>query len=68
MDRIQNWQILRHPHILQVFGVTFFDADRPLTVSQYYPNGNVNEFLAKNPAADRATIVSTIYVRLIQYS
>jgi hypothetical protein len=60
-DRIQNWQILRHPHVLQVFGVSSLDADPPFIISQYNPNGNANEFLAKNPAANRAKIVSTAY-------
>jgi hypothetical protein len=68
VDRIQSWQILRHPHVLQVFGISALDADQPLIISQYYPNGNANEFLAKNPAADRGKIVSTAYVRLVLYS
>jgi hypothetical protein len=60
-DRIERWQILRHPHILQVFGVSDLDADPPFIISQYYPNGNVNDFVTKNPTADRAKIVSTAY-------
>jgi hypothetical protein len=64
LDRIACWQILRHPHVLQVFGVSSLDADPPYIISQYYPNGNANEFLAMNPDADRAKIVSKANHRL----
>jgi hypothetical protein len=57
-DRIESWQILRHPHVLQVFGVSPLDANPPFIISRYYPNGDANEFLANNPVADRAKIVS----------
>jgi hypothetical protein len=63
-DHINRWQVLRHPHVLQVFGVSDLDADPPFIISQYYPNGNATEFLIKNPTTDRAKIVSTAYGRL----
>jgi len=64
LDLIQKWQSLRHPHVLQIFGVSAIDDDPPFIISQYNPNGNANEFLAKNPTADRAKIVSTAYNRI----
>ena len=59
-DRINKWQILRHPHVLQVFGVSDLDADPPFIISQYYPNGNANDYLTRNGGADRAKIVSAL--------
>ncbi|KDQ55609.1 hypothetical protein JAAARDRAFT_324033 [Jaapia argillacea MUCL 33604] len=57
LDRVQPWQSLRHPHVLQVFGISTLDTDPPFLVTQLYPNGNANEFLVKNPGADRAKII-----------
>ena len=60
MDYVETWQSLRHPHVLQVFGISSLDSNPPFLISQYYPNGNANQFLAENPDADRAKIVSAI--------
>jgi len=57
LEHIRDWQALRHPHVLQVFGVSSTDADLPYIISQYYPTGNANEFLAENPRADRVNIM-----------
>jgi serine/threonine protein kinase len=57
LDRIHSWQSLRHPHVLQVFGVSLIDAGPSFIVSQYYSNGDAKEFLVKNPSADRAKIM-----------
>ena len=58
LEHIQVWQALGHPHVLRVFGISSTDVDLPYIVLQYYPNGNANDFLAENPSADRANIVS----------
>ena len=58
LDRVKCWQSFEHAHVLQVFGVSSLDAEPPFIISQYCPNGNANEFLTKNRAADRAKIVS----------
>ncbi|KAJ6602491.1 hypothetical protein DFH09DRAFT_1124971 [Mycena vulgaris] len=54
------WTSLRHPNVLQMFGVSPLDADPLYVVTQFQPNGNVLRFLEQNPHADRARIVSDI--------
>jgi hypothetical protein len=61
LDRIRTWQNLRHPHVLQVFGISLNDTGPPFIISQYYFNGDAKEFLIKNPGADRAKIVSSAF-------
>jgi hypothetical protein len=64
ISRVQTWQVLRHPHVLQVFGVSPMDADPLYVISHYYPDGNANDFLLKNPDADRGKIASEPLYRL----
>jgi serine/threonine protein kinase len=57
LDRIQAWQSLRHPHVLQVFGISLINSGPSYIISQYYSNGDVNEFLGNNPGTDRAKLM-----------
>ncbi|KAJ7475199.1 hypothetical protein B0H11DRAFT_2195216 [Mycena galericulata] len=57
--RGELWTSLRHPNVLQTFGVSPSDADPLYTVTQFHPN-NVLRFLERNPRADRARIVYDI--------
>jgi len=56
-ERLEVWQSLGHPHVLQLFGGSPPDSDPLFVVTQLQSNGNVNEFLAKYPEANRSKIV-----------
>ncbi|KAJ7902704.1 hypothetical protein B0H14DRAFT_2667320 [Mycena olivaceomarginata] len=55
--RGELWTSLRHANVLQMFGVSPWDADPLYVVTQYQPEGNVLGFLERNPNADRTRIV-----------
>ncbi|KAJ6453969.1 hypothetical protein C8R45DRAFT_1065143 [Mycena sanguinolenta] len=55
--RDKVWTTLRHPNVLEVFGISSLDADPLYVVTEFQENGNVNRFLEQNPEADRAKIV-----------
>ncbi|KAJ6589090.1 hypothetical protein B0H19DRAFT_1102869 [Mycena capillaripes] len=55
--RGELWTSLRHPNVLQMFGVSPLDADPLYVVIQFQPDGHVLRFLERNPNADRAKIV-----------
>ncbi|KAJ6510423.1 kinase-like domain-containing protein, partial [Mycena sanguinolenta] len=52
------WTSLRHPNVLQMFGMSPLDADPLYVVTQFQPDGNVMRFLERNPNVDRVKIVS----------
>ena len=50
------WKKLRHPNVVPFVGVT----QNPLQfVSEWMPNGDLMEYLGKNPGADRIGLVSS---------
>ncbi|KAJ7641354.1 hypothetical protein FB45DRAFT_1022109 [Roridomyces roridus] len=57
--RGELWTSLRHPNVLQTFGVSPMDADPLYIVTQSHPH-NVLEFLERNPQVDRAKIVHDV--------
>ncbi|KAJ7629388.1 hypothetical protein DFH06DRAFT_719248 [Mycena polygramma] len=59
-ERGELWTSLRHPNVLQMFGVSPWDADPLYVVTQFQPDGNVLRFLERNPNADRAKIVHDV--------
>ncbi|KAF7361275.1 Protein kinase domain-containing protein [Mycena sanguinolenta] len=56
-QRGELWTSLRHPNVLQMFGVSPLDADPLYVVIHFQPDGNVMRFLERNPSVDRAKIV-----------
>ena len=50
------WKHLRHPNILPLIGVTFGESHFAM-VSEWMGNGNVNEFVRKDPDANRTALV-----------
>ena len=62
--RIQLWETLKHPHVLEVFGVSPAHADPPFIVMRYHENGSTAQFLEQNPSADRSKIVRTFLVSM----
>ena len=54
---VVTWKSLHHLNVLPLMGVTMTDG-RFEVVSEWMVNGNINEFLKKNPDADRLKLVS----------
>ncbi|KAK0493502.1 hypothetical protein EDD18DRAFT_1356424 [Armillaria luteobubalina] len=57
LPRIQQWQIMSHPNISQVFGMSPDDQDPLYIVMPCYFNGNSRQYLEHNPNIDRRKIV-----------
>ncbi|KAF9789584.1 kinase-like domain-containing protein [Thelephora terrestris] len=53
------WKHLRHPNILPLLGVTF-DDDYFSMVSEWMDNGNINEFILKDPDANRTALLADV--------
>jgi serine/threonine protein kinase len=50
------WKHLRHPNILPLLGVTFSENNFSM-ISEWMDNGNANEFVRKDPDANRTALV-----------
>jgi len=50
------WKFLRHPNVLPLIGVMMSET-RFAMISSWMENGNINEFLKKNPDANRLGLV-----------
>lgn len=59
-----NWQLLRHRNILPLLGICYekigYIPDYPALISPYCQEGNINDFLRRNPYADKAAFVRTL--------
>ena len=53
------WRYLQHANILPLLGVTLAEG-RLAMVSEWMDNGNINDFIQKNPKANRPKLVSLI--------
>ena len=52
-----SWKALRHPNILPLMGVIMTETDFAM-VSEWMPNGNINQFVKEHPDANRFELVS----------
>ncbi|KAG9008083.1 hypothetical protein FRB94_013740 [Tulasnella sp. JGI-2019a] len=52
---VYAWEKLSHPHITPLLG--FRSGDEPLLLSPFYENGNLGQYLRKNPDAPRLSLV-----------
>lgn len=59
MKEANVWKGLRHPSILPFLGVWLYNGHFYL-VSPFVVNGAIQQYLAKNPSADRPKFVSTV--------
>ena len=50
------WKSLRHPNVLPLIGMVMTE-DEFVMVSEWMPNGNINEFIKANPEAERIKLV-----------
>ena len=53
------WKHLTHPNIIPLLGVTI---DPPQLISDRMPGGNLTEYIANHPDADRISLVNDISV------
>ncbi|KAG8998135.1 hypothetical protein FRB94_007191 [Tulasnella sp. JGI-2019a] len=60
LEEVNVWSRLQHPHVLPFLGASIA-ASPPFIVSQYMPNGDIRQYLAKNPNANRVQLVRKIY-------
>jgi serine/threonine protein kinase len=53
------WRQLSHPDVLPFYGVYHWDKNpaRVCLISPWTENGNIVQFLRRNPEADRASLV-----------
>ena len=59
------WNVLRHPNVLPLLGVTMTeDPRRFVMVSEWNENGNINAFVKANPSANRLKLVRFCSVSL----
>ncbi|KAJ7259794.1 hypothetical protein C8J57DRAFT_1515160 [Mycena rebaudengoi] len=56
-ERGELWHSMRHRNVVEVLGVSSFDADPQYVVTPFHPNGNVVRYLERNPDVDRANII-----------
>ncbi|EJD38051.1 kinase-like protein [Auricularia subglabra TFB-10046 SS5] len=54
---IMRWSELDHPHILPLYDFCEISLAQISLVSPYMTNGNMREFLARNPTADRFALL-----------
>ena len=59
-----TWRSLNHPNVLPLLGVMMGER-RFVMVSKWMENGNINEFLKKNPNEDRPQLVSLLFWLLL---
>ena len=55
-----SWKALRHPNVLQLIGVIMTE-DEFAMVSEWMPNGNINQFVREHRDANRFELVSFTY-------
>ena len=53
------WGYLKHANILPLLGVTLAEG-RFAMVSEWMDNGNITDFIERNPKANRTELVSLI--------
>ena len=51
-----GWRSLHHPNVLPLLGVTMTE-DQFVMVSEWMPNGNINEFMKADVNVDRLGLV-----------
>lgn len=58
LRQLDHWAKTRHPNIVPLRGVVLRIGNIPSLVIPYYKNGNVMNYLLRNPAADKLRLVS----------
>ena len=50
------WRFLRHTNVLPLLGVSM-SGDRFAMISEWMPNGNINQFIKAHPKVNRFRLV-----------
>lgn len=61
---VMLWRVLHHPNVLPLLGVTMTE-NRFVMVSEWMKNGNIVEYLERNPHGDRPELLRNIAEGLI---
>ncbi|KAG9006208.1 hypothetical protein FRB94_000903 [Tulasnella sp. JGI-2019a] len=64
LKEIKVWNRLHHPHVLPFLGASIA-AVPPFIVSQYMPNGDIRQYLSKNPNANRVQLIHEIALGML---
>ena len=54
------WKALRHPNVLPLLGVIMTENEFSM-VSEWMPNGNINQFVAAHRGANRFELVRFLF-------
>lgn len=54
------WETLNHPNVLPFFGLSYDAERRPALISPWMENGNVLEYMRRNPDTSRIQLISGI--------
>ncbi|KAI0262880.1 hypothetical protein BC834DRAFT_939214, partial [Gloeopeniophorella convolvens] len=57
--QVEIWRVLRHPNILQLFGLAYI-GDYMYSVSPYMDFGNVLQYLKQHPEANRLALLGEV--------
>jgi len=63
---VVTWNALQHPNVLPLIGATISETVFAM-ISEWMPNGNINEFLKTHPDADRLGLVRFFVQGLFSY-
>ena len=55
-----SWKALRHPNVLPLLGVIMTETESSM-VSEWMPNGNINQFVAAHRDANRFELVRSLF-------
>ena len=53
------WRVLRHPNVLPLLGIVMNESQFVM-VSEWMPNGNINEFVRARPDVNRLELVRSL--------
>lgn len=57
---VETWKRLKHPRILPFYGMCNLGLQQLGLVSQLAPNGNMNEYIVRNPTKDRLKLLQQV--------
>lgn len=58
------WKSLQHPNVLPLLGVSMSE-NRFAMISEWMPNGNINQFVKARPEENRLELVRPTFVTLV---
>jgi hypothetical protein len=62
---LDNWKRASHPNIAPFLGLMSGFGHLPSLVQNFHKNGNINDYLEKNPEADLLYLVRLVHLLLL---